>query len=97
MQTNIEIEEMTTEVYETLMLEAECPLSGMDCAIIADLLVRRKGYHKASEVAREIFAEIERNMVAIDDADFNCFFNRFRVIGARTFAELKAKYLEVED
>ena len=45
------------------------------------------------EVAREIFAEIERNMVAIDDVDFN----RFRAIGARTFAELKKKYTEGAD
>ena len=52
-----QIEEMANEIYETLMLEAECPLSGMDCAIIADLLVA-KGYRKASDVAREIFEEI---------------------------------------
>lgn len=54
-----QIEEMTNKIYETLMLEAECPLSGMDCAIIADLLVN-KGYRKATDVAREIFAEIEQ-------------------------------------
>lgn len=62
-----QIEEMADEIYETLMLEAECPLSGMDCAIIADLLVKRKGYRKSSDVAREIFEEIEKmlNMQAI--------------------------------
>ncbi len=43
-----QIEEMADEIYETLMLEAECPLSGMDCAIIADLLVG-KGYRKISD------------------------------------------------
>lgn len=51
-----------------------------------------KGYVKASEVAEEIFAEIEKNMVAIDDIDFN----HFRAIGRRTFAELKKKYTESE-
>ena len=45
------------------------------------------------EVAREIFEEIERNFVSIDDVDFN----RFRCIGARTFAELRKKYTENED
>ena len=54
-----QIEEMANEIYETLMLEAECPLSGMDRAIIADLLVG-KGYRKASDVAKEIFEEIEK-------------------------------------
>ena len=54
---------MANEIYETLMLEAECPLSGMDCAIIAALLVS-KGYRKASEVAREIIAIIERLIIS---------------------------------
>ncbi len=52
-----QIDEMADEIYETLMLEAECPLSGMDCAIIADLLVG-KGYRKAIEVVREIFNDL---------------------------------------
>lgn len=43
------------------------------------------------EVAREILGEIEKNLVTIDDVDFN----RFRCIGARTFAELKKKYIGV--
>jgi hypothetical protein len=41
------------------------------------------------EVAREIFEEIEKNMVTIDDIDFN----RFRAIGRRTFEELKKKHI----
>ena len=42
--------EMANELYETLMLEADCSLSGMDCAIIADLLIN-KGYRKIPEGA----------------------------------------------
>ena len=56
MNNQKKIEEIANEIYETLMLEAECPLSGMDCAIIADLLVS-KDYRKASEVARDILDE----------------------------------------
>ena len=48
------------------------------------------GYRKASDVAREIFEEIEKNMVSID-------FNRFRAMGRRTFAKLKKKYTEGEE
>lgn len=62
-EKQIEEMEMANEIYETLMLEAECPLSGMDCAIIADLLVN-KGYRKQSDVAREIFEEIEKKVKA---------------------------------
>lgn len=47
------------------------------------------GYRKASEVAREIFAEIERTCID----SFGCFY-----LGATRgpFAELKKKYLEGE-
>ena len=85
-----QIEEMANEIYETLMLEAECPLSGMDCAIIADLLVN-KGYRKSSEVAREIFEKIEK-----------CFFEELvgcaeaKLIDEESFAELKKKYTKQE-
>ena len=48
------------------------------------------GYRNASDVAREIFEEIEKNMVSID-------FNRFRAMGRRTFDKLKKKYTEGEE
>lgn len=51
---NKRIEEMADEIYETLMLEAECPLSGMDCAIIANLLVS-KGYRKIDTFLNEMY------------------------------------------
>ena len=57
-----------------------------------EAVLKANGWCKASDVAREIFEEIERNLVTIDDVDFN----RFRCIGARTFAELKKKYTEGE-
>ena len=83
MRRDKQIEEMANEIYETLMLEAECPLSGMDCAIIADLLVG-KGYRKASEVAEEIFAEADK--IFMD----NCL--SLESYGA--WLELKKKYTE---
>ena len=65
-----QIEEMSNEIYETLMLEAECPLSGMDCAIIADLLIG-KGYRKTSDIALEVITEFvevlkEDKRIALD-------------------------------
>lgn len=70
-----QIEEMSNEIYETLMLEAECPLSGMDCAIIADLLVS-KGYRKASEVANEMLEELAniRMQYASGDIDGDALY-----------------------
>lgn len=74
MSRNKQIEEMSNEIYETLMLEAECPLSGMDCAIIADLLIKDKSYRKASDVAREILADIERNCRVVGRYGVRCYF-----------------------
>jgi hypothetical protein len=85
-----QIEEMADEVYETLMLEAECPLSGMDCAIIADLLVNKKGYRKATEVAREIFEEIGE--LVNEYLDGRIYTHDF----CTYLAELKKKYTESE-
>lgn len=48
-----------------------------------------KGYRKSSEVAEEIFAEIEKNLVILGD---NNLCKHFRAIGWRKFAELKKKY-----
>ena len=45
--------EIANEIYKTLFWEADCSLSGIDCTIIADLLVS-KGYRLASEVALEV-------------------------------------------
>lgn len=83
---NKQIEEMAYEIYETLMFEAEYPLSGMDCANIADLLVKRKGYRKASDVAREIFEEIDNEIK-----------NHGITYARRKIAELKKKYTESVD
>ena len=59
-----------------------------DYCKIAEFLVG-KGYRKASDVAREIFEEIEKNMVVFGDATLSSYF---RGIGYKTFAELKEKY-----
>ena len=70
---------------------ADCAYFDIDGFAIANEIYK-KGYRKASDVAEKIFAEIEKNMVSIDDIDFN----RFRAIGRRTFAEIKKKYSEGE-
>ena len=51
-----------------------------------------KGYRKASDVAREIFEEIEKYLVT------GCTFygQAIHSIGVGTFAELKKKYTEEE-
>lgn len=46
-----------------------------------------KDYRKASDVAREIFAEIEENMT-----DIKMEFATMRAIGKRHFAKIKEKY-----
>ena len=51
------------------------------------------GYRNASDVAREIFEEIEKNMVILGDSNLSAYF---RAIGAKKFAELKKKYTEGE-
>ena len=56
---------------------------------IADVVPRAEVEKAKQDVAREILGEIEKNLVTINDVDFN----RFRCIGARTFAELKKKYI----
>lgn len=58
---------------------------------IARHLYCNKGYRKASEVAREIFAEIEENMT-----DIKMEFATLRAIGKRHLAKIKEKY-ESED
>ena len=50
-----------------------------------------KGYRKASDVARVIFAEIEENMT-----DIRMGFATLRAIGKRHLAKIKEKY-ESED
>jgi len=61
MTKNERAEVMANEIYETLMLEADVPLSGMDCSIIADLLVG-KGWVKASDIANEFFEALKNTL-----------------------------------
>ena len=102
-----QIEEMSNEIYETLMLEAECPLSGMDCSIIADLLIS-KGYRKiyddhqrqctcyalGCQMAEELKRKVAREIFEEIEA--------IKCIGllpsswVKQFAELKKKYTEGE-
>ena len=58
---------------------------------IARHLYVTKGYRKASDVAREIFAEIEENMT-----DIKMEFATMRAIGKRHLAKIKEKYESME-
>ena len=50
------------------------------------------GYRKASDVAREIFEEIESNMT-----DIRMEFATLRAIGGNAFEKLKKKYTEGDE
>ena len=73
-----------------------CILDDKDCDLqctygkLANRLTA-KGYRKASDVARVIFAEIEENMT-----DIRMGFATLRAIGKRHLAKIKEKY-ESED
>ena len=106
-----QIEEMANEIYKTLMLEADCSLSGTDCECIANLLIA-KGYRKTSDAAREIFEEIEETIANLEyrvNNQKNTPFNIGRIeeiksevnralheVVPQILAELKKKYTEVE-
>jgi hypothetical protein len=51
------------------------------------LSLSKIGYRKASDVAREIFEEIEENMT-----DIKMEFATLRAIGKRQLAKIKEKY-----
>lgn len=67
---------------------------------VADYLIS-KGYRKASEVAREIFAEIERLLFANQSGEFRGdsveWFDYFDLHLAEDIAELKKKYESEEN
>jgi hypothetical protein len=88
-----QIEEMANEIYETLMLEAECPLSGMDCAIIASLLIS-KGYRKASGVASEILELVETVVNKLTSCYIQLFPYRSHEILTELRDEIREKYTE---
>jgi len=72
------------ETYKTVQdLKNDCP----ECVPTADVAPK-------TEVAREILAEIEKNMVVFGDATLSTYF---RGIGWKVFAELKKKYTEGND
>ena len=88
-----QIEEMAKDMceyyYEGTCYQDKKPCD-CKCEIFTDAqYLYSKGYRKASEVAREIFEEIERTCID----SFGCFY-----IGAThgAFAELKKKYTETE-
>ena len=74
---------------EEMYLEFEKWDDDADTSVSLAEWMYNAGYRKASEVAREILEEIEKNMVVFGDATLSSYF---RGIGYRTFAELKKKY-----
>lgn len=88
-----QIEEMTKDLCDIEckgMKCNECDGYGCEYRMTAEALYTA-GYRKASEVAREIFAEIEDYMLDFEDITHTVN----RTIGAATFALLKKKYTEV--
>ena len=62
-------------------------------AEIASKMLHIKGYRKASEVAREIFEDLEKNMITYGEVESAVYYKQ---IGYNSFAELKKKYTEGE-
>lgn len=83
MDKDKQIEEMAKMLYDYF---GTMILTETDSEIISRYLYKI-GYRKASDVAREIFAEIEENAV-----EHETFGLTLLMIGQRAFAELKKKY-----
>ena len=100
MNKDKQIEEMYKDVYDGINHNAVIDIThGGYIGINTDGLTRElydDGYRKASDVAEEIFAEIER-MVALNSYQGDVFTGRFLSIELEDdIVELKKKYTEGE-
>lgn len=78
-----QIEEMANQIYRNFGLSMPTARN------IAKYLINKKGYRKASEVAEEIFAEIEKyNHPPLPECE------PIYIIKSSELAELKNKYTE---
>ena len=93
-----QIEEMARDICEHYNSDGTCYHDGKPCDFKCEgftdaQYLYEKGYRKASDVAEEIFAEIEEYMLPA------LIGNKFpaKVINPDKFAELKKKYTEGEE
>ena len=77
-----EIEEMTEAIFQN----CNCGLFFSEAEKIARFVIEEQGYHKQSEVAREIFDEIERTFKGLLNGDIS---NILKLLSA-----LKKEYVE---
>lgn len=79
-----ELDELTSAIYE-----AAHRTSVINYRWIAEEL-QRQGYRKSTDVAREIFEELEKYLVT----SCTIYTQAVHAIGVGTFARLKKKYTE---
>ena len=82
-----QIEEMANDIAKICPDFVENYCGQVNCVTHLTLSLSKIGYRKASDVAREIFAEIEENMT-----DIRMEFATLRAIGKRQLAKIKKKY-----
>jgi hypothetical protein len=88
---NKQIEEMAAEVMGGCEECSKCPLA-FDCkAYEYATKFYNAGYRKASEVAREIFAEIEK------ETEIGRIMNACAIVSLDAIAEIKQKYEVTEE
>ena len=85
-------------------LHNNAPMPDRENVFYAKYLIEKEGYRKASEVAEEIFEEIEKwrpiTKLVIKDIgefDFDKYGEKFYWVSEAKLAELKKKYTESED
>jgi hypothetical protein len=82
-----QIEEMANDIAKICPDLVENCCGQVNCVTHLTLSLSKIGYRKASDVAREIFADIEENMT-----DIRMEFATLRAIGKRQLAKIKEKY-----
>ena len=101
MNKDKQIEEMASIIGDCKSTPDEICDKHLKCADCKASRCYNAGYRKASEVAREIFAEIENKLQANMSGEFRGdsveWFDYFELHLAEDIAELKKKYTESED
>ena len=85
-------EKRIEEMAEAIFQNCNCGIWYSEAEKIADFVINKQGYRKSSEVAREIFEEI-------DKLAYRFMNDRHYIFGDMVYdlAELKKKYTESED
>ena len=77
-------EKQIEEMVEAIFQNCNCGLFFSEAEKIARFLIEEQGYRKQSEVAKEIFEEIEKWFAKDDD---------IKLITEKKFSEIKKKYI----